>query len=82
MRIISCPLCHKDMEIVNVGKVEIDKCTECNGIWLDKGELEQLAEQERERIIESIKLGEADFLNILDMLLGQLFPTEQAAAKQ
>ena len=76
MRIISCPLCQKDMDIVNIENVEIDKCPDCEGIWLDRGEMEQLAEQERQRVLDSIKLGDNEFINILDVLLGQLFPNK------
>ena len=33
------------MMILEVGRVEIDHCTECGGVWLDAGELEMLSEQ-------------------------------------
>ena len=77
MRIISCPLCQKEMDIVNIENVEIDKCPYCEGIWLDRGEMEQLAEQERQRVLDSIESGDNEFINILDVLLEQLFPNKE-----
>lgn len=42
MTAINCPVCHAVFkEVVNEG-VLIDVCTECRGIWLDRGELEKL----------------------------------------
>lgn len=42
MTAIDCPVCHAPFkEVVNEG-VLIDICTECRGIWLDRGELEKL----------------------------------------
>lgn len=42
MTAINCPVCHAAFkEVVNEG-VLIDICTECRGIWLDRGELEKL----------------------------------------
>ncbi len=42
MTAIDCPVCHAPFkEVVNEG-VLIDVCTECRGIWLDRGELEKL----------------------------------------
>lgn len=49
---MKCPVC-KDVTLLMSEKkgVEIDYCPECRGIWLDRGELEKLIEQE-ERYIE------------------------------
>ncbi len=76
MRIVKCPLCNKDMEILMIKDVEIDKCPECKGIWLDKGELEELARQERESTIEAIKTGNLNHVNLLDVLTETLFAKE------
>ena len=40
---MQCPKCSGDMEAKTILNVEIDICQVCNGIWLDKGELEKLA---------------------------------------
>lgn len=37
-----CPVCNEPMIVLELNKVEIDYCTNCSGIWLDKGELELL----------------------------------------
>jgi len=42
-----CPICSKKMSKVFVGeekKIIIDKCKKNHGLWLDKGELEQVIE--------------------------------------
>lgn len=42
-----CPICGKKMDKVFVGeekKILIDKCRKNHGLWLDKGELEQVIE--------------------------------------
>ena len=41
---MKCPKCGSDLDEINYQDVMIDKCSECNGIWLDKGELELLTE--------------------------------------
>lgn len=37
-----CPVCNQLMVVLELNKVEIDYCPECQGIWLDSGELELL----------------------------------------
>ncbi len=42
---LACPVCGKDMEreeYAHTSQVVIDLCTDCNGVWLDSGELERL----------------------------------------
>jgi uncharacterized protein len=41
-----CPKCGEPLKERSFQKVAIDQCTGCNGIWLDAGELEQVAEKE------------------------------------
>lgn len=41
-----CPKCGEPLKERTFQKVAIDQCTGCNGIWLDAGELEQVAEKE------------------------------------
>jgi hypothetical protein len=38
-----CPNCGEPLQEVTYHQVKIDECIGCGGIWLDKGELEQLA---------------------------------------
>jgi hypothetical protein len=39
---MKCPKCGHDLATENLSGVEIDRCTFCEGIWMDAGELEQL----------------------------------------
>ena len=39
---MKCPKCGLDLHTLTKGKVEIDTCFNCHGIWLDAGELDQL----------------------------------------
>ena len=50
---MKCPVC-KDVTLLMTEKkgIEIDYCTECRGIWLDRGELEKLMEKEETKIEE------------------------------
>ncbi len=34
-----CPVCGKEMLVLEFELVEIDHCAECGGVWLDSGEL-------------------------------------------
>ncbi|GAB3184177.1 hypothetical protein FHX75_121203 [Micromonospora palomenae] len=43
---LTCPKCHGDMRQYERSGVVIDQCTECRGIFLDRGELEKLFEAE------------------------------------
>jgi uncharacterized protein len=38
-----CPNCSSEMNIANKLGVEIDYCPKCRGVWLDRGELEKVA---------------------------------------
>ncbi len=40
---MKCPKCGADLAPKLFQTVEIDRCTECGGVWLDPGELEKLA---------------------------------------
>ncbi len=39
-----CPACKSDMIVVEYNKIELDYCTDCQGVWFDSGELELLLE--------------------------------------
>src|SRR5215212_8991968 len=42
-----CPKCGCDLEEREHHGVKIDQCSECSGMWLDKGELELIEEIDR-----------------------------------
>ncbi|MEQ4206636.1 zf-TFIIB domain-containing protein [Actinopolymorpha sp. B9G3] len=43
---LSCPKCHGVMRQYERSGVHIDQCTDCRGIFLDRGELERLSDAE------------------------------------
>ncbi|MDQ3734677.1 MAG: zf-TFIIB domain-containing protein [Actinomycetota bacterium] len=42
-----CPKCHNIMNQYERNRVLVDQCTECKGVFLDRGELEHLVEAEK-----------------------------------
>jgi len=56
--IMECPVCENAMITLELSDVEIDHCTNCGGIWLDAGELEQLLgdPQKAGDVLNSFKL--------------------------
>jgi len=50
-----CPKCGMEMHTVPYGgKIDVDVCFACGGIFLDKGELEQLVTRETKGVMSSI----------------------------
>ncbi len=39
-----CPRCHEPLVTYELEGVEVDRCLECGGTWLDEGELQMLLE--------------------------------------
>ena len=46
LHFMKCPKCGMQLEEIAFGDVSIDKCFGCEGIWLDKGELEIIRKKE------------------------------------
>jgi Zn-finger nucleic acid-binding protein len=46
MTALTCPKCHGDMRQYERSGVHVDQCTECRGVFLDRGELEGLVDAE------------------------------------
>jgi Zn-finger nucleic acid-binding protein len=44
-----CPRCGGLMDIETADEVEVDVCLTCNGVWLDKGELQDLEAKSKTR---------------------------------
>lgn len=42
LHFMKCPKCGTDLEEITFGGVHVDKCFNCEGMWLDKGELEAI----------------------------------------
>ena len=47
METLTCPKCHGPMRTYERSGVTVDQCTECRGIFLDRGELERLVDAEQ-----------------------------------
>lgn len=53
MREMKCPGCATEMDLVDIESIEIDKCPQCRGIVLDKGESESIATLGLAKVIEA-----------------------------
>ena len=55
---MDCPVCKNAMITLELEDVEIDYCTDCGGIWLDSGELEQLLNEpdKAQRLLDSFRI--------------------------
>jgi ribosomal protein L37AE/L43A len=47
LHFMHCPKCGMKMVEVDYKNIKIDQCSECGGVWLDKGELEQVSVMEK-----------------------------------
>jgi hypothetical protein len=43
---MKCPKCGADLQEEEYHRVQIDRCTECRGVWFDAGEAESLLDRE------------------------------------
>jgi len=43
-----CPKCGMDLHTLDKGTVQVEACFNCDGVWLDKGELEALLAQRQQ----------------------------------
>jgi Zn-finger nucleic acid-binding protein len=46
LHFMKCPKCGVLLEEIAFGNIYIDKCFGCEGIWLDKGELEMIQKKD------------------------------------
>ena len=55
---MDCPVCKSAMITLELNDVEIDFCCDCNGIWLDSGEIELLIAnaQQTQTLLDSFKI--------------------------
>lgn len=42
-----CPKCGMELIEIDYKRIKVDKCSECEGIWLDAGELEAVSKLEK-----------------------------------
>ncbi|MDH5805901.1 MAG: zf-TFIIB domain-containing protein [Gemmatimonadota bacterium] len=50
---MKCPKCGADLVVEEFHGLEVDRCPECNGIWFDAGEAEQVIKDEPEGMLAS-----------------------------
>lgn len=46
LHFLKCPKCGMDLIEIDYKSIKVDKCSGCDGIWLDAGELEAVAKME------------------------------------
>ena len=51
---MKCPKCGMQLIEIDFKGIKIDKCSACEGVWLDHGELDQIIEADEPSLIESI----------------------------
>jgi len=44
---MKCPKCGMNLVEIDYKKIKVDKCSECEGIWLDAGELEMVGQMDK-----------------------------------
>ena len=44
---MKCPKCGMELIEIDYKGIKVDKCSECEGIWLDAGELEAISKVEK-----------------------------------
>ncbi|MBI5641665.1 MAG: zf-TFIIB domain-containing protein [Nitrospirae bacterium] len=47
LHFMRCPKCGMELIEIDYKGIKVDKCSECDGIWLDAGELESVAKLEK-----------------------------------
>jgi hypothetical protein len=47
---MKCPKCGGDLAEREYHHVRLDECSECGGVWLDKGELQMIEHVERSQV--------------------------------
>jgi PAT family beta-lactamase induction signal transducer AmpG len=48
-----CPKCRADMEQIDYEGTEVDRCTICNGLWFDAGEIDVLRDKQAAAAIDT-----------------------------
>ncbi len=47
LHLMRCPKCGMELVEIDYKTIKIDKCSECAGVWLDAGELEEVTKLEK-----------------------------------
>lgn len=49
-----CPKCGHKLATEEYHGLEVDRCTSCDGVWFDAGEVEQLIEEDHDGMLSSV----------------------------
>ncbi len=44
---MKCPKCGMNLVEIDYKNIKVDKCSECEGIWLDAGEMEMVGQMDK-----------------------------------
>ena len=58
---MTCPSCGGELVELERSGVRVDACRQCRGVWLDRGELDNILERER-RVVGAVDDDEQDFV--------------------
>ncbi|OGP50120.1 MAG: hypothetical protein A2Y79_07355 [Deltaproteobacteria bacterium RBG_13_43_22] len=47
LHFMRCPKCGMELLEIDYKSIKVDKCSECDGIWLDAGEMETVSRLEK-----------------------------------
>lgn len=61
-----CPKCSVEMSRKNFEGIEVDRCFGCGGIWLDKGEIEQIDNRNISTLVDVV--GHTEKSELMDRL--------------
>ena len=54
LHFMHCPKCGMKMQEVRHGKIDVDTCFSCGGVFLDKGEIDVIAHPQQKGIMAAI----------------------------
>jgi Zn-finger nucleic acid-binding protein len=54
LHFMHCPKCGMKMQEIRYGKIDVDTCFSCGGIFLDKGEMDVIAQPQQKGIMSAI----------------------------
>jgi uncharacterized protein len=54
LHFMHCPKCGMKMQTVRYGKLDVDACFSCGGVFLDKGEIDVIAQPQQKGIMGAI----------------------------
>ena len=60
---MNCPTCKVPLVMSERQGIEIDYCSECRGIWLDRGELDKIIERSINEPHSATQVGQSSFGN-------------------